>query len=65
MSVESFVLSLQKPYIFSSDKYWRPQRAFLLYEEYSDYFALEDFSKFVNSVKEKKRKEKKRLDWKR
>lgn len=53
ITFESFVLSLQKPHIFNSDIHWRPQSAFLLYEEYSDYFALEHFSKAIETLNKK------------
>lgn len=35
------------------DEHWRPQIDFLHYEEYSDYFCLEDFSYATKKVKEK------------
>ena len=53
LSFESFVLSLQKRFVFNSDIHWRPQVDFLLYEEYSEYFCLENFSEIITTLKEK------------
>ena len=53
LTFQDFVFSLKKPSIFNSDIHWRPQSAFLLYEEYSDYFALEHFDKAIVKLKEK------------
>jgi hypothetical protein len=47
LTFESFVLSLQKPAILNCDEHWQPQSTFLLYKEYSDYFAL---GKFNNAI---------------
>jgi hypothetical protein len=44
LTFESFVLSLQKPAILNCDEHWQPQSTFLLYKEYSDYFALGEFN---------------------
>jgi hypothetical protein len=53
LTFESFVLSLQKTSVFNSDIHWRSQVDFLLYEEYSYYFCLENFSEIVTTLKEK------------
>jgi hypothetical protein len=53
LTFESFILSLQKTPVFNSDIHWRPQTAFLLYEEYNDYFSLEHFPKAISILKEK------------
>lgn len=53
LTFEQFVESLQKPHVFNLDIHWRLQTAFLLYEEYSDYFSLENFSDAIKVLEEK------------
>lgn len=53
LTFESFVLSLQKAVVFNSDIHWRPQSHFLLYDSYSDYFSLENFSQVIKTLKDK------------
>lgn len=47
-----FIHSLKSPSILSSDFHWKPQHLFLLYDEYSDYFALEQFSEVTRVLKQ-------------
>lgn len=53
LTFREFVLSLKKPFIFNSNIHWRPQSQFLLYQEYDDYFALENFKQAIVTLKEK------------
>ena len=53
LTFTDFVLSLRQSQVFKSDIHWRPQVDFLLYENYSDYFALENFPKVKKTLKEK------------
>ncbi len=53
LTFREFVKSLKKPAIFNANIHWRPQTDFLIYEEYSDYFSLENFQYAVTTLKEK------------
>ncbi|MFA0426724.1 sulfotransferase family 2 domain-containing protein [Vibrio sp. 10N.222.51.C5] len=53
LTFREFVYSLKKPAIFRSNIHWRPQNEFLIYNEYSDYFSLENFSYAIRVLKEK------------
>lgn len=53
LTFRDFVLSLKNPAILNSNIHWRKQGDFLLFEEYSDYFALEKFSDAIRILKEK------------
>jgi hypothetical protein len=53
LTFRDFVLSLKKSGIFNANIHWRPQCDFLIYENYSDYFALEEFPQAVATLKEK------------
>ncbi len=53
LTFKQFVQSLSKPPIFNSNIHWRPQVDFLLFENYSDYFALESFSTAIEVLKDK------------
>lgn len=53
LTFRNFVLSLKKPFIFSSNIHWRPQCDFLVYENYSDYFSLEEFPQAISMLKDK------------
>jgi len=53
LTFTDFVLSLRQSQVFKSDIHWCPQVDFLLYENYSDYFALENFPKVKKTLKEK------------
>lgn len=53
ITFDFFVRSLEKPRIRNGNIHWRPQMDFLVYEEYDDYFALEDFSGVGSTLKER------------
>lgn len=53
LTFRDFVLSLKKPFIFNSNIHWRPQVDFLVYENYSDYFSLEEFPQAIVTLKDK------------
>ena len=46
-------MALATPAVRKSDIHWRPQIDFLVYEQYDDYFCLEDFSSAAKVLKEK------------
>ncbi|NER52069.1 MAG: sulfotransferase family protein, partial [Symploca sp. SIO1A3] len=48
-----FVKELKKQEIRTCDIHWREQVDFLIYEEYDDYFCVEDFEKVVSQLKQK------------
>lgn len=48
-----FIHSLKSPSILGSDFHWKPQHFFLLYDDYSDYFALEKFSEATRVLKQR------------
>lgn len=52
ITFESFVKSLGKKHIRNGDIHWLPQTSFLVYEEYDDYFALEDFRTATKVLKQ-------------
>ncbi len=51
ITFSEFVKSMVKPAIRDANIHWRPQVDFLVYEEYDDYFALEDFKQLEISLK--------------
>lgn len=53
LTFRQFVESLNMPKIKNSNIHWRPQVQFLLFEEYSDYFCLEDLATAKITLKEK------------
>jgi hypothetical protein len=53
LTFRDFVLSLKKPFIFNSNIHWRSQCDFLVYENYSDYFSLEEFPQAISTLKNK------------
>ncbi len=53
VSFRRFVEILSNRGILRSNHHWQPQVDFLVYTHYSDYFALEDFEKAVNTLKRK------------
>lgn len=53
LTFKEFVLSLNSPAMINSDIHWRPQTHFILYDEYDDYFCLEQFPLAVKKLKEK------------
>ena len=53
ISFSDFVELMENPGIRIANRHWRPQIDFLVYEEYDDYFCLEDFEFAVKTLKEK------------
>lgn len=52
VSFEYFIKQLKKPKIKNSNIHWRPQIDFLVYQDYDDYFALENFPQAIKRLKE-------------
>ncbi|MEZ5501510.1 MAG: sulfotransferase family 2 domain-containing protein [Halioglobus sp.] len=53
ITFEFFVKSMSRENIRHGDMHWMPQTSFLVYEEYDDYFAFEDFPRLAQELKEK------------
>ncbi len=53
LTFEQFVKSLAVPPMKGANIHWKPQSAFLLFDEYDDYFALEHFDEVINTLKNK------------
>lgn len=53
ITFDFFVKSMSNPKIRNGNIHWRPQIDFLVYEEYDDYFSLEDFSKADKVLKKR------------
>lgn len=53
LSFSDFVELLEKPWFRLANRHWRPQIDFLVYEEYDDYFCLEDFGNAETVLKQK------------
>ncbi|MCB1687048.1 MAG: sulfotransferase family 2 domain-containing protein [Halioglobus sp.] len=53
ITFEFFVKSMSKERIKNADIHWMPQTNFLVYEDYDDYFALEDFATARDVLKDK------------
>ncbi|MCP3921794.1 MAG: sulfotransferase family protein [Desulfobacterales bacterium] len=53
ITFDFFVKSMRNPHIKNGNIHWRPQIDFLVYEEYDDFFSLENFSEAVKTIKEK------------
>ena len=53
LSFTNFVNRLQKKAVQKGNIHWRPQVDFLIYQEYDDYFCLENFSEAINTLKAK------------
>ncbi len=53
LTFRDFVLSLKKTFVFNSNIHWRPQCDFLVYENYSNYFSLEEFPHAISTLKDK------------
>lgn len=53
ITFEFFVKSMSKDHIKNGDIHWMPQTNFLVYEEYDDYFAFEDFPRMAEKLKSK------------
>ncbi|WP_417198005.1 sulfotransferase family 2 domain-containing protein [Bizionia sp.] len=53
LTFREFVNSLKNSRILRSNIHWRPQVDFLLYENYSDYFSMEEFSNAIDVLNKK------------
>jgi len=53
VTFDFFIKSLRNPMVKNGNIHWRPQLDFLVYEEYDDYFALENFSSLEQSLKQR------------
>ena len=53
ITFEFFVKSMCKERIRNADIHWMPQANFLVYEEYDDYFAFEEFPRLTEELKNK------------
>jgi len=53
MIFRKFIDIIFKAGIFISNIHWRPQIEFLVYEEYDDYFALENFNEVISIIEKK------------
>lgn len=53
LTFREFILSLKERSLLRLNIHWRPQVDFLLYEQYSDYFSLENFKQAISTLKEK------------
>lgn len=53
LSFKRFVTILKNRGLLRSNIHWRPQSHFLVYSNYSDYFALEDFDTAIKTLKSK------------
>jgi sulfotransferase famil protein len=53
ITFEFFVKSMAKDRVRNADIHWMPQTNFLVYEDYDDYFALEDLGTAAQVLKDK------------
>ena len=53
ITFEFFVKSMSNERVRNADIHWMPQTNFLVYEDYDDYFALEEFGVATRVLKEK------------
>jgi hypothetical protein len=53
LTFHDFILSLKKPTNLNSNIHWRPQSDFLVYDNYDEYFALEEFDRCEKVLKNK------------
>jgi len=53
ITFEFFVKSMSSDRIKNADIHWMPQTNFLVYEDYDDYFAFEEFRTLTEDLKEK------------
>lgn len=47
LNFSSFVRSLRNPNVLMRDHHWRPQKDFLVYRRYDDYFCVEDMASAI------------------
>jgi hypothetical protein len=53
ITFDTFVRAMKNPVIRDANPHWRPQRDFLVYKQYDDYFCLEEFDKAIPRILEK------------
>ena len=53
ITFSKFIEMIFKPGVFRSNIHWRPQVDFLVYKEYDDYFAIENFSEAIIKIAKK------------
>jgi hypothetical protein len=53
VSFRDFVWAMRNPSIRDANPHWRPQKDFLVYKQYDDYFCLEAFGEAVRSIQDK------------
>ncbi|MBN2016834.1 MAG: sulfotransferase family 2 domain-containing protein [Candidatus Cloacimonetes bacterium] len=53
VTFEFFIKSLENPTIRNGNIHWKPQEDFLVFEDYDDYFAFEEFQKIRVKLKNK------------
>lgn len=53
ITFEFFVKSMCNEQVLNGDIHWMPQTRFLVYENYDDYFAFEDFPKLTEVLRDK------------
>lgn len=53
VSFDTFVRAMKNPVVRDANPHWRPQRDFLVYKQYDDYFCLEEFDKAIPQILEK------------
>ncbi|MFM7425893.1 MAG: sulfotransferase family 2 domain-containing protein, partial [Elainella sp.] len=53
LTFKAFISALTQPTILKSNIHWQPQVDFLVYQQYDDYFCLENFSHAVKTLQEK------------
>lgn len=53
LTFRDFVQALGKSNLIFGNEHWRPQVDFLVYDAYDDYFAIEQFSKAIDRLRER------------
>jgi hypothetical protein len=53
ITFSNFVRSLRSSRILNSNHHWRPQKDFLVYQQYDDYFCVEDMATAISTLKQK------------
>lgn len=53
LTFRQFVDSLNKPFLLNDNIHWRPQSDFLIYRNYDDYLAIEDFKNASETLEDK------------
>lgn len=53
VTFRAFVGAMKNPAIRDANPHWRPQKDFLVYKQYDDYFSLEAFGEAVRQIQDK------------